>query len=142
LDAGCTFVVPPTLTAGTPVQPNCTDKGSIAFTTTDVPNGNYELSYAIFGTPATAEVVITAGEFVLTNLVAGAYSNFAIPVSGSNTRYNTSIMLVNTACPFNDILSSGTLPNDGIDVSRLVPGLYLVEIKWTGGKVIKRFVKQ
>ncbi|MFN8344324.1 MAG: choice-of-anchor D domain-containing protein [Spirosomataceae bacterium] len=68
----------PVLTAGAVTHPTtCAGtNGSITFTTANLPDGNYTLTYTGAGSPKT--VTVAANAFTLTGLSAGAYSQFSI----------------------------------------------------------------
>ncbi|MBX2927424.1 MAG: putative metal-binding motif-containing protein, partial [Saprospiraceae bacterium] len=72
----------PTLAVGTVTQPiTCGGmNGSIAFTTTNLPNGIYSLTYTGTGSPR--NVIVSENAFTLTGLGAGSYSNFSITLNG------------------------------------------------------------
>jgi hypothetical protein len=72
----------PTLTLGTIMGPvTCGGfNGSIAFTTTNVPNGIYSLSYTGPGSPQ--NVIVSGNALLLSGRSAGTYSNFSISVNG------------------------------------------------------------
>ncbi|HMQ47399.1 MAG TPA: hypothetical protein PKA00_08570, partial [Saprospiraceae bacterium] len=68
----------PTLSTGLASGPSTcggTD-GNIAFTTTNLPNGIYTLTYTGSGSPQ--DVLVSSNAFLLTGLSAGTYSNFSI----------------------------------------------------------------
>ncbi|MBK7425584.1 MAG: putative metal-binding motif-containing protein [Saprospiraceae bacterium] len=68
----------PTLNTGSITQPSTCggNNGSIAFTTTNLPNGIYSLIYTGSGSPE--NVIVSGNSFLLSGLSAGAYSNFSI----------------------------------------------------------------
>ncbi len=72
----------PTLTIGTIMSPvTCGgSNGSIAFTTTNLPNGIYSLTYTGPGSPQ--NVIVSGNAFLLSGRSAGAYSNFSISLNG------------------------------------------------------------
>ena len=99
----------PTLVAGT-VTPSATcggTDGAIAFTTTNIPSGNYQLSYTGTGSPKT--VAIANNLFTLTNVPAGVYSNFTIVVNGCTALDPTS-KTVNAPTPIGLMASTVTNP--------------------------------
>ncbi|AYQ33760.1 GEVED domain-containing protein [Runella sp. SP2] len=99
----------PTLAAGT-VTPSATcggTDGAIAFTTTNIPSGNYQLSYTGTGSPKT--VAIANNSFTLTNVPAGVYSNFAIVVNGCTALDPTS-KTVNTPASIGLMINTVTNP--------------------------------
>ena len=70
-----------TLSLGTPT-PNTgcgTPNGIIPLNFTNVPNGNYTLTYSLNGVPTTRTITVSAGAASLTGLSAGNYSAFSIP---------------------------------------------------------------
>ncbi|MCA0232113.1 MAG: BspA family leucine-rich repeat surface protein [Bacteroidetes bacterium] len=74
----------PTIAAGTATNPTSCggSNGSIAFTTTNLANGNYTLNYKKGTTSLTATVEITANTFTLSGLTQGSYSDFSITNAG------------------------------------------------------------
>ena len=72
----------PSLALGTITNPSTCGgaNGSIAFTTTNLPNGTYSLSYTGTGSPQ--NVTVSGNAFVLGGLSAGMYSNFSITQNG------------------------------------------------------------
>ncbi|MFM9951903.1 MAG: putative metal-binding motif-containing protein, partial [Saprospiraceae bacterium] len=72
----------PTLTIGTTMSPvTCGGfNGSIAFTTTNLPNGIYSLTYTGPGSPQ--NVIVSGNAFLLSGRSAGSYSNFSITNNG------------------------------------------------------------
>ncbi|MBK7808987.1 MAG: T9SS type A sorting domain-containing protein [Saprospiraceae bacterium] len=72
----------PTLTLGTIMGPvTCGgSSGSIAFTTTNLPNGIYSLTYTGPGSPQ--NVIVSGNAFLLSGRTAGSYSNFSITING------------------------------------------------------------
>jgi hypothetical protein len=72
----------PTLTLGTFMGPvTCGgSNGSIAFTTTNLPNGIYSLTYTGPGSPQ--NVIVSGNAFLLSGRTAGSYSNFSITING------------------------------------------------------------
>ena len=70
----------PTLLAGTAVSPTTclgTD-GSIPFTSTNLPDGTYSLSFTSTGTSSPQNVTVSANAFTLSNLLSGTYSVFSV----------------------------------------------------------------
>ena len=74
----------PTIAAGTATNPStCAgNNGSIAFSTTNLANGNYTLNYKKGSTSLTANIEITANAFTLGGLAQGSYSEFSITNAG------------------------------------------------------------
>ncbi|MFN8345869.1 MAG: GEVED domain-containing protein [Spirosomataceae bacterium] len=104
-----TLTNPPTpiLTAGTVTHPTCSStNGSIAFTTANLSNGNYTLTYTGSGSPKT--ITVTSNAFTLTNLAAGTYSNFSITNNGCTGTDPTSKTLT---APLTPTLTAGTATN-------------------------------
>ena len=86
---GCSSTTPtitvnalPILVAGTATSPTTCARanGKIDFTTTNLPDGDYLLTYTGTGSPKTVNIV--ANGFTLTSLPAGEYSKFSITRSG------------------------------------------------------------
>lgn len=85
---------PPTITAGTVINPiNCGGTGSIAFTSTNLPNGNYPLTY--IGAGLSQNVTVSNNTFDLTGLNVGTYSNFKISNLGCEGTDNIAKTLIN-----------------------------------------------
>ena len=103
----CSYVVPftynnapPTLSAGNVTNPTtCGGTGSIAFTTTDVANGTYWLSFTTTGTSSPQNVTVTNNAFTLGNLQRGDYSNFSLNVNGTNATTNVTKTVNAPAAP-------------------------------------------
>jgi hypothetical protein len=102
----------PTLTAGAVTNPTtCGGNGSIAFTSTNLPNATYSLSFTATGTGATTSpqnVTVSGNTFNLTGLKAGTYSNFSVTANGCTGSVSTSRSLANPAAP---TLTAGTVTN-------------------------------
>ncbi|GAB3988186.1 hypothetical protein GCM10028807_10290 [Spirosoma daeguense] len=89
----------PTLAVSTTVSPSTCNgtNGSIAFTTTNLANGTYQLSYTGAGSPK--QITVTNNAFTLTGLGAGTYSAFSITNNGCVGSANTSVTLNNPPTP-------------------------------------------
>jgi hypothetical protein len=103
----------PTLTVGTSTNPTtCAGtNGNIAFTSTNLPNGTYSLSFTATGVGATTSpqnVMVTSNAFSLISLKAGAYSNFSVTNNGCTGTVATSRTLADPAAP---TLTVGTATN-------------------------------
>jgi hypothetical protein len=99
-----------TLTAGTITAPSTCGgtNGNIAFTTTNVSNGNYTLSYKkdnVLLSPVS--VFISNNAFTLNNLSAGSYSDFSLSVNNCTATFTTTQVVTNPT----PILTAGTLTN-------------------------------
>ncbi|HAK78129.1 MAG TPA: hypothetical protein DCM71_14755 [Runella sp.] len=101
-------VANPTLATGVTVNPTTCGgaNGSIPFTTTNVPNGSYQLSYTGVGSPKT--VTVGNNAFSLTGLAFGTYSNFVLTANGCTASDGTSKTVSN---PPNPVLTSGVITN-------------------------------
>ena len=103
---------PPTLTAGTSVNPTtCGGTGSVAFTSTNLPNGTYSLSFTVTGAGATTSpqsITVSGNAFTLTGLKAGTYSDFSVTSSGCTGSVATSKVIADPAAP---TLTAGTATN-------------------------------
>ena len=99
----------PTLTAGAGTNPSAcgTSTGSIAFTSTNLPNGTYSLSYTGSGSPK--NVTVSGNAFSLTGLAAGTYSNFSISSNGCVGSVATAVTLSDPAAPTVSLTNSGPL---------------------------------
>ncbi|WP_461054070.1 beta strand repeat-containing protein, partial [Spirosoma arcticum] len=99
----------PTLTAGAGTNPSAcaTATGSIAFTSTNLPDGVYSLTYTGAGSPKT--VTVSGNAFSLTGLAAGTYSNFSISNNGCVGSVATSVTLSDPAAPTVSLTNSGPL---------------------------------
>ncbi len=106
---GITVKPTPTLTVGAATNATTCGgaTGSIAFTSTNVPNGTYSLSYTGAGSPRT--VTVTSNAFSLTGLAAGTYSNFSITVNGCVGSVATARTVGNPPSPTANLSSSGPL---------------------------------
>ena len=84
----------PTLTAGTAVNSTtCTGNGSIPFTSTNLPDGTYSLSFTATGTGATSSpknITVVGNAFTLSGLKSGTYSNFSVINNGCTGSTTTS----------------------------------------------------
>ncbi|WP_180907487.1 choice-of-anchor D domain-containing protein, partial [Flavobacterium salmonis] len=102
----------PTLTAGTATNPStCGGNGSIAFTSTNLPDGTYALSFTASGATATASpvnVTVSGNAFTLSGLKAGTYSDFSITNAGCTGSVATSKIISDPASP---TLTAGTATN-------------------------------
>ena len=102
----------PTLTAGAVTNPTtCGGTGSIAFTSTNLPNGTYSLSFTRTGTGATASpqnISVSGNTFSLNSLKAGTYSNFSLISAGCTGSTSTAKTLSDPPTP---TLSAGTSVN-------------------------------
>lgn len=81
--------------------------GSIAFTTTNLPDGIYSLTYTGAGSPRNVSVI--GNSFVLADLPAGVYSNFSITMNGCSGSAPTSVTLSDPEAPLASLNSSGPL---------------------------------
>ncbi|GAA4453608.1 hypothetical protein GCM10023189_18920 [Nibrella saemangeumensis] len=99
----------PTLTAGVKTNPTTCggSDGSIAFTTTNVPNGSYTLTYTGAGSPR--QITVSSNTFSLTGLSAGTYINFSITYNGCTGSLATPITLTNPNAPGLTLSSSGPI---------------------------------
>ena len=109
--------------------------GSIGFTTTNLPNGSYSLSYTGAGSPKTVNVVSNA--FSLTGLSAGSYSNFSITNNGCTGSLATPVNLTDPAAPtlalngsVNPTTCGGTNGSIGFTTTNLPNGSY--SLTYTG----------
>lgn len=85
---------PPTITAGTVTNPiTCGGVGSITFTTTNLPNGNYSMTYT--GVGLSQKVTVSNNAFNLIGLNAGIYSHFKIANLGCEGTDSTTKTLTN-----------------------------------------------
>ncbi|GAB3707596.1 hypothetical protein GCM10027592_41900 [Spirosoma flavus] len=128
----------PTLTLGSPSNPTTCGgtNGSIAFTTSNLPNGTYTLTYTGTGSPRA--VVVTGGAFSLTGLSAGNYSNFSITNNGCTGSVATLISLANptptltTGGINNPTTCSGTDGSINFTTTNLNNGTYTLTYTGTG----------
>ncbi|WP_037299797.1 BspA family leucine-rich repeat surface protein [Runella limosa] len=100
----------PTIAAGTVTNPTSCggNNGSIAFTTTNLANGNYTLNYKKGPTSLTANIEITANAFTLSGLTQGSYSEFSITNAGC-TGSDASVKTLND--PAAPTIAAGTAAN-------------------------------
>ena len=94
----------PTLAAAGTNPATCSGNGSIAFTFTNVPDGNYTISYA---TGSFSNVSVSAG-LATVSAAAGAYNNLAITASGCTSVENVDITLTAPSAP--TLAAVGTNP--------------------------------
>ncbi len=91
----------PTLTAGLKTNPTTclgTD-GKIAFTSTNLPNGTYTLSYEKGGAATSKSVTVSSNAFELSGLGAGSYSNFSVTVNACTGSLATAQVLTDPPTP-------------------------------------------
>ncbi|TAE41383.1 MAG: hypothetical protein EAY79_01310 [Runella slithyformis] len=94
----------PTLTVGTATNPTtCAGtNGSIAFTSTNLPNGTYQLSFMATGVGATTSpqnVMVTGNAFSLISLSVGSYSGFSLTSTGCAASDVSSKSITNPTTP-------------------------------------------
>ena len=78
----------PTITSGIVTNPTtCGGEGSIAFTSTNLPNGTYPLSYT--GGGLSQNVTVSNNTFTATGLTADTYSNFTVTNLGCDGTDNS-----------------------------------------------------
>ncbi|HEY0110156.1 MAG TPA: hypothetical protein VGB67_11040, partial [Fibrella sp.] len=106
---GVTVKPAPVLVAGTPTNPTTCggSNGSIAFTTTNLPNGTYSLAYTGSGSPKNVNVSNNA--FTLTGLSAGTYSNFSLTTDGCTGSVATARTLSDPPAPAAGLINNGPL---------------------------------
>jgi trimeric autotransporter adhesin len=84
----------PTLLPGLVTEPAiCGADGSLAFTSTNLPDGTYSLSFTGAGSPK--DIVVSSNVFDLTGLKAGTYSQFSITNAGCTGVFAGSKTLTN-----------------------------------------------
>ena len=118
----------PTITAGAVTNPSTclgTD-GSIAYTSTNLPDGSYSLSYTGTGSPKS--VTIRNNSFVLIGLGAGSYSNFSLSHLGCTALNNVTKELTD---PVFQVSASNTGPYQEGDIIQLMVSQGL-NFDWTG----------
>ncbi|HNL28963.1 MAG TPA: T9SS type A sorting domain-containing protein [Saprospiraceae bacterium] len=105
----------PVISVNSQVDPTCGNfDGSISFGFTNVPDGNYILSYTRNSIPQTSTITVLGGLATLTGLGDGMYAGFSITANSCTGTSTTTVTLsCGTAptCP-----SIGTL-NSGVSVS-------------------------
>jgi Right handed beta helix region len=132
----------PVLTLGTTTNPtacNLTD-GSIAFTVTNVTDGNYSLTFSSTGTASPKTVTVSGGAFTLTGLADGQYSNFSITnTSGCTGALTTAVTLTDLALPVltvgaatNPTTCTGTNGTIAFTTANLPNGTYSLSFTTTG----------
>ncbi|HAK76608.1 MAG TPA: hypothetical protein DCM71_06805 [Runella sp.] len=132
-NGGCNFVVPfsylvcnITLVAGSITNPTTCggNQGSIAFTTTNLPNGtNYALSFTTTSTTTSPQSVNVGGNsFTLTGLTAGTYSNFTLSALGCTIPLVTSKELTDPPLPTVTIVGNNSPICAGKDAIFTVKG--------------------
>jgi hypothetical protein len=129
----------PVLTAGTVTHPTtCAGtNGSIAFTTANVPDGNYTLTYTGTGSPKT--VAVSANAFTLSGLSAGVYSHFSLTYNNCTGIETTSKSLNDPSAPILSITSAANPTtcggNEGsiaFTVTNIANGTYALTYTGTG----------
>ena len=107
------YVAPPTLTAGAVTNATTCGgaTGSIAFTTTNVPNGTYSLTFTTTGTTSPQNVTVSSNTFTLSSLTAGSYNDFSLTVSGQTATTGTLSPAKTVANPASPTLTVGTATN-------------------------------
>ncbi|MDQ5930550.1 MAG: trimeric autotransporter adhesin [Bacteroidota bacterium] len=114
----CSYVVPftynyapPTITAGAVTNAaTCGGAtGSIAFTTTNVANGTYSLTFNTTGASSPKNINVSSNTFILSGLTAGAYNNFSLTVLGQTAT-------TGTLSPAKTV-ADAALPNAGLTLS-------------------------
>jgi hypothetical protein len=82
------------LSPGQLTQPTtCGGTGSISFTSNNIPNGAYTLSFKKSGTVNTKAITISSGGFSLESLLAASYSDFSIQTLGCLATYTETQVL-------------------------------------------------
>ncbi|MFD2569034.1 putative Ig domain-containing protein [Spirosoma soli] len=112
----------PTLTVGSATNPTTcgASTGSIAFTTTNLPDGPYSLTYTGAGSPKVVTVI--SGAFSLTGLVAGSYSNFAIGNNGCVGSAATTRLLSDPAAPMAGLINNGPFSCTTVSITLTASG--------------------
>ncbi|WP_304238695.1 SprB repeat-containing protein [Jiulongibacter sediminis] len=103
--------------------------GSISFSTSNVPDGTFSLSYYYNNNPAsTIQVTLNSGEFEIQNLSSGSYSNFVLDYGQCEVTLNGPLELQG---PVFETSASNTGPyNVGDEIQLMVASG--VEFSWTG----------
>lgn len=98
----------PEISSGIITQPTtCSGtNGSIAFTTENLPDMSFTLSYTKDGLPASSTVSVSTNAFVLGNLGKGTYKDFSLTYLGCTALDSTSKILVEPQAP---VLTLGTV---------------------------------
>jgi hypothetical protein len=129
----------PTLVAGAATNPTtCAGtNGSIAFATTNLPNGNYSLSFTGTGSPK--QITVSSNTFTLSGLVAGTYSNFSITNNNCTGSDATAKTLSNPPTPTlvagaaaNPTTCAGTNGSIAFATTNLANGTYPLTFTGTG----------
>ncbi len=130
----------PTLTAGLKTNPTTClgSDGKIAFTSTNLPNGTYTLSYEKGGAATSKSVTVSSNAFELSGLGAGSYANFSVTVNACTGSLATAQVLTDPPTP---TLTAGSSSNPttclGIDglinfTTSLANGSYSLSFKKNG----------
>ena len=92
-------ILNPTITAGTATNPTTCQgtNGSIAFTSANIPDGTYSLSYTGTGSPK--NITVSNNVFSLTGIGAGSYADFALTSGGCAATAATLKTLFDPALP-------------------------------------------
>ena len=129
----------PTLVAGAVTSPtSCAGtNGKIAFTTTNLPDGDYQLTYTGAGSPKT--VTVLSNTFTLGGLSAGVYSSFSITYNNCTATLADAQSLSDPLAPVLSIKSTSNpstcLGNDGrivFSTTNLPDGNHSIAFTGTG----------
>ncbi|AYQ33265.1 T9SS type A sorting domain-containing protein [Runella sp. SP2] len=132
-NGGCNFIVPfsylvcnSTLIAGSTTDPTSCggNQGSIAFTTTNLPDGsNYLLSFSTTSTTTSPKSVNVGGNsFTLSGLTAGTYSNFVLSALGCSIPLASSKVLADPPLPTATIVNNNSPVCAGVNATFTVIG--------------------
>ncbi|MFT5886226.1 MAG: hypothetical protein ACI9IP_002690 [Arcticibacterium sp.] len=131
----------PTLLAGTVVNPTtCLGMdGYIQFTSTNLPNGTYSLSFTSTGTASPQSVTVSANAFTMPNLSSGSYSDFSVTHLGCTGNDASSKVLSDPPTPTilagaatNPTTCSGTNGSIPFRTTNLPDGIYSLSFTSTG----------
>ncbi len=129
----------PTLLAGLASNPTTCGgtNGSIAFTTTNLPDGTYSLTFTGAGSPK--PITVSANAFTLSGLSAGTYTNFSITNNGCTGNDATAKTLTNPPTPTllaglasNPTTCGGTNGSIAFPTANLPDGTYSLSFSGTG----------
>lgn len=102
--------ISPEINSGIITQPTTCGgtNGSIAFTSENLPDMSFTLSYTKDGLPASSTVSVSTNAFVLSNLSKGTYKDFSLTYLGCTALHTNSKILTEPLAP---VLTLGTVAN-------------------------------
>ncbi|GAB3965149.1 hypothetical protein GCM10028806_03850 [Spirosoma terrae] len=129
---GCTALLGSSVTLADPAAPTLAisttagpttcagTNGSISFSSTNLPDGTYQLSYTGAGSPKT--VTVASNAFTLTGLSAGSYSAFSITSNGCTALLGGSVNLADPTAPVATLSNNGPLTCNAPEATLIATG--------------------